>query len=106
MAVFTTTYPLDTSHRREMMILLASNRFIMKKRERQPTDYEMISGQVSFYESANSPDLMPELSPNRVCFVCSHPWNEHGDDGCKGVGYRWVSEDDRIPERCICRKQL
>jgi len=92
--------------RREEMILRASNRYSLKRRERTPTDYEMISGQVSFYESVGSPELMPELSPVRVCFVCNHRWARHHiDGGCEETIYVPVDEDTRVAQPCGCRKE-
>lgn len=66
------------------------------------TDYELVSDRKSYYESAPSPDMMPELSPARFCYRCGHGWPSHGEDGCGGTAYEWVAVDERRPMRCGC----
>lgn len=51
-----------------------------KFQPRKPTDFERISNRLSFYEAAGSPELMTELSDERICFRCGHSWERHAQN--------------------------
>lgn len=71
-------------------------------RQRQATDFEIVSMGASFYDRVGSAASMQYLAPDLPrCIWCGHPWSLH-DGSCSGL-HRRAFEDE--PRHCGCTRR-